>query len=216
MTFSWADKVAPEPAQPMSLGEEYRAWQRAKSGGNGSSGSMLYSLPTMPEQRTAVQRPSIYEPRQARPLQDYMGKQRDPLDRREDESTEAWRRRVTAVARALPDEEVAARLAAIDQADEQERVTNHDQLRAHLSSRKTGTGIGIFDLSPGQRAAALNARQGVTPAQHLDAWDSAPARPASISDVRQAIQAREMAQRGQQPQRQAIPEGSSGTGWMTR
>ena len=217
MTFSWADRTAPgAPAQPISLGEQYRAWQRAKAGGNGSSGSLIYDLPTLPEQQAAAaQRPTIYEPRQYGGLDSYAGKQRDALTQKQGESYEAYERRLKSIARALPDGEVERRLADARKLASEESWS-WEAHRAEADTRTTGAGngTGLFDLSPDQRSEAWNARQSVTSQAHLGAPNSAPARPASMAAVRQAIQAREMAQRGQEPQRQEIPDGSSGSGWI--
>jgi hypothetical protein len=210
MNFWQRTAPAAPVEQPRSLGEEYRAWQRSKAGGNGASGSAIYAEPAAPAARR-----ELYVDRQYGGLQSYAGEQADPLDRRPGESVEAWRRRVTAVARALPDEEVATRLAAIDQADDAPQ--NHDELRAQMERRVSGTGVGILHtMSASDRAAALNGRGNVSSAEHLGAANSGPARPASMADVLAAMHARELAQRGQQPQRQEIPAGSSATGWMTR
>ena len=206
MTF-WQDNLQAEsvPAQPLSLGEQYRDWQRNKSA-NGASGSAMYDLPTLPEQRAAAaaRMKQIYEsdPGQYSGLESYMGKTPDKLARRPGESTESWRRRVKAVARALPGEEAAARLAEIDAADETDRPKDHEALRAQLQARPDGVGKGIFDLSPAQRAEAVAARSG------------SRGIPASPVQVRAAIAAREAAQRGQPPQRTEIPGSSSGAGWI--
>jgi hypothetical protein len=97
----WSSRLAAEnPAsqQQLSLGDQYRAFQRAKAGGNGASGSGIYALPTLPEQRAAAaaRRPSRYVENPYQGLESYPGKQADTLGRRPGESTESWRRRGTA------------------------------------------------------------------------------------------------------------------------
>jgi hypothetical protein len=217
MTFSWADRVAPTaPEQPQSLGEQYRAWQRAKAGGNGSSGSAIYDLPTLPEQRAAAaQRPSIYAPREYGGLDSYAGKQRDALAQKPGESYEAYERRLKSIARALPDGEVERRLGEAKKLASEENWS-WEAHRAEADTRTTGAsnGSGILSLSPGERSAAWNGRPNVTPQEHLSAGNSAPSRPASMAEVAAAIQARDLTQRSQQPQHPEIPAGSSGTGFL--
>jgi hypothetical protein len=158
MSFSWADKTTPvAPEQPMSLGEQYRAWQRSKAGGNGSSGSMIYDLPSLPEQRAAAaQRSSIYAPREYGGLDSYAGKQRDALAQKQGESFEAYERRLKSIARALPDGEVERRLADARKLASEESWS-WEAHRAEADTRTTGAsnGSGILSLSPGERAAAL-------------------------------------------------------------
>lgn len=183
-----------EPEMPQANGAAYRAFRRL------SSASGIYA-------ERHIQAPrEIYVDAKYAGLESYAGKTRDPLDRRASESTEAWRRRVVAVGRALDQDELAARLAKIDEADEQERLKDHDQLRAQLGARTTGEGIGVMGLSPGQRAAALDMRR-----------SGDPRIPASVSQVRAAIEANEQAQRAQ-PVKHPDLSGlqSSGEGWLTR
>jgi hypothetical protein len=256
MTFSWTDKVAPEPvAQPMSLGDQYRTWQRAKSGGNGSSGSAIYDLPTLPEQRAAAAAKTrqTYETGPAyQGLESYSRVTRSKHLPRAGESDHAYIARLRStglehLAESLPEDELAAvgeaYNAAVQRAEDPDlaksvrrmSVNDYKQARGDLGLRENvdiggggvkfgyhgssviGNGIGIFDLSPDQRAAAWNARQRVTSQSHLSAPDSAPARPASMADVRQAIQAKEQAQRGQPVEHPDLSGlQSSAEGWLTR
>src|SRR5580700_8721402 len=134
MTFSWADKTAPaEPAAQSQISSAYANWQRNKLL-NGASGSFIYSeeYQAAINGQRATARQGLYTESRYGGLQSYAGGKTDPLDRRAGESTEGWRRRVLAVGRALDESELAGRLAAIDQADEQERPKTGEQLRAQL------------------------------------------------------------------------------------
>jgi hypothetical protein len=222
----WADKVAPEPAQPMSLGEEYRAWQRSKAS-NGASGSLVYSeeyQAAINGQRT-VSRPDLYQgSEQYQGLGSYARTTRSKHEPRDGESAFGYLQRVDRpaylqhMADELPEDEFARVQAAVEAARQKvaEGVGDHAALRERLENRSSGEGIGLFSMNAKARSAAWNARPNITGQAHLGAANSAPARPASMADVRAAIQASEMAQRGQQPQRQEIPEGSSGTGIFVR
>jgi hypothetical protein len=203
MTFSWAEKTTPPaPAQPQGLGAEYQAWRRQ------TSASGIYAEPAAP-----ATKPDLYVERRYGGLEGYAGAKADPLAPRQDESPEAYRRRILSVARALPDEEVQARLAAAGD----ERIATHSDLRQHLDGRTTGTGIGIFDLAPEQRAAALGGRfegrrmrgTGATAESISDA-------PMSSVEAYALARQRDAAQRGQVPQRTEAPTGSSGEGIFIR
>jgi hypothetical protein len=225
MTFSWADKVVPEPAaDPQSHGSAYAEWQRNKSA-NGASGSYIYSTEyqaAINGQRT-VSRPDLYAGSpQYQGLQSYARTTRSKHEPREGESAFGYLQRVDRpaflqhMADELPEDEFARVQAAVEQARQQvaEGVGDHAALRERLENRTSGTGIGLFTMNADARAAAWNGRPNITGQEHLSAPNSAPARPASMADVRAAIQAKDLAQRGQQPQRQSIPAGSSGTGFL--
>lgn len=193
------DRTAPAASeQPQGLGAEYRAWRRQ------TSASAIYAEPTAP-----AAGPDLYVARQYGGLDSYAGAKADPLAPRPDESREAYQRRILSVARALPDEEVQARLAAVD-----ERIASHNELRQHLDGRTTGTGIGIMGLSPADRAAAVGRFGG----RQVEANGTATVeplsdgRPASAAEINMIMREREAARQGQQPQRTEIPTGSSGTG----
>lgn len=207
----WDERLAPPaPAQPQgSLGDQYRAWQRGKMGGNGSSGSAIYAeRPTGP-----AARPDLYAG--STPyggLESYAGGKADTLARRQGESTESWRRRILAVARALPAEEVEQRLAAVDQAEGQGKTVGHPSERAES--------LGIMGASPADRAQLVGGRgfggRQVEANGHVHTGSLAAQHPASISEISQELRLREQAMRGQQPQRQEIPTGSSGQGIFIR
>ena len=161
-------------------------------------------LPELPEQRAArlaAARQARYDAPQYGGLTGYQSKDADKLDRQPGESTEAWRRRVLRVARHLPEEEVEARLAAIDQA---EQPPTFEALREQLDQRTSGTGVGIMGASsPTQRAAAYHAslnRRG-RDGSALTYQPDATTRPASMAEINAIIAEREAARRGQQPQR---------------
>lgn len=209
----WAEHTQPvEPAQPMSLGEQYRSYQASKSAGG--SGSMMYSLPTAPEQRAAAAATmkKIYEARNYRGLESYTDKQRDPLDARPGESPEAHRRRVIQVGRHLEEGELERRLAEID-----EGAATHEELRAQIDGRTSGTGIGLMG-SPQERAGLVGRWGGRQPEAngHATVEPISSGRPLSMVEVNAAIRANEEAARGQQPQHPEIPTGSSGTGIFVR
>lgn len=196
------NRTAPAASeQPQGLGAEYRAWRRQ------TSASAIYAEPMAP-----AAKPSLYSERQYGGLQSYGGKA-DPLAPRPDESPEAYRRRILSVARALPDEEVRARLAAVE-----ERIASHDDLRQHLDGRTTGTGIGIMGLSPADRAAAVGRFGGRQIEQNGTATVEplSDGRPSSAAEINMIMREREAARQGKQPQRTEIPTGSSGTGIFVR
>ena len=83
MSDFWGARLAPsQPTEPAPLadGNAYRAWQAAKPAGG--SGSRMYDLPMLPEQRAQAQ-PSIYTEAPAKTLDDYKSAPRtSPLARR--------------------------------------------------------------------------------------------------------------------------------------
>lgn len=182
------------------------------------SGSALYRLPGAP----APQR-QIYGDSPAHGgLEQYQSGSVDPLAQRPGESAEGWRRRVQAVVRHLPEDEAAARLAAIEQAGQ---VQTHDQLRTQLGGRQAGNGRGVFGAAtPQDRAGIVGGRFGgrkiqgqgylapmalATPGQHNPMMTSTAAYAAARE--------REAKARGQQPQHTDVSQlRSSGEGWMTR
>jgi hypothetical protein len=205
----WNKAVQPELSEaelPRADGAAYRAHRRLESA------SGIYNEPVRPQAR-----PKIYQDSQYQGLESYTSKPVDKLDRRSGESTEGWRRRVLAVARALPEDEVASRLAAIDQADAQERPKTGEELHAMLAARQSGVDRGILGGAY-DRAAVLGSRGfgsgrevaangGVGP-QPLSA-----ARPLSMAAINMIMQEREAERTQQQPQRTQVPTGASGIGW---
>ena len=227
MTFSWADKVVSEPAQPgPGNSSAYAAYQASKPA-NGASGSFIYS----PEYQAAingqrtVSRPDLYlGSEQYRGLESYGRVARSKHEPRDGESAFAYLQRVDRpaflqhMADELPDDEFARVQKAVEAARQKvtEGVGDHAALRERLENRTSGTGIGLFSMNADARAASWNARPNITGQEHLSAGNAAPARSASLADVRAAIRAKELAQKGQHPQRQEIPSASSGTGWLVR
>lgn len=126
-----------------SLAEQYRAERRQ------FSASMIYN-----PRPTTAPGPSVYVDSQYTGLSGYQGGSADKLAKRPGESTESWRRRVQAVGRHLPEDDLAARLAEIDAADQ---VQTHEQLRDQLDARQSGVDRGIMgSMSPQDRAAMMN------------------------------------------------------------
>lgn len=167
-------------------------------------------LPPTPEQLAAA-RPQRYVPA-GRSLDSYASKQSDPLGRRPGESTESWRRRVLAVVRHLPEDEAAARLAAIDQADQQERPRSGEELHAQLQARQSGVNVGVMGRVE-DRASALGSRFGgreiVKNGGLAESIGPAPAR----VDMAAAWERQRLPVYAQ---RQEIPSGSSGEGIFVR
>jgi len=125
MSF-WENRIQPaQPELPRGDGAAYRAHMHQ------TSSSLIY--------QERVQGPQV-GPRYVdgtKPLQDYATRpKRAGWEPQPGDSPESARRKLLAVARHLPEEEVEARLAAIDQATQ-----SHEGLRANLSARHDNSGI---------------------------------------------------------------------------
>lgn len=124
MSDFWGARLAPsQPTEPAPLadGNAYRAWQAAKPAGG--SGSRMYDLPMLPEQRAQAQ-PSIYTEAPAKTLDDYKSAPRtSPLARRHGESAHAYIARTNGLLRHADelDEATQATLAK-DRADAEAEV----------------------------------------------------------------------------------------------
>ena len=136
MTDFWTAKmaeIAPAPELPRADGAAYRAHRRM------TSGSRLYNEPLPPQARQSLYVESGYS------LENYQTAVLPAkFERRPGEGVENWERRVRQqYLNHLPDDQKAALLAAIADARAQESGMSHEQLRAGLDARDSGTGIGI-------------------------------------------------------------------------
>jgi hypothetical protein len=205
MSDFWSTQLAssePQPELPKADGAAYRAMRRLESA------SGIYRDPVAPA------RPQIYEHATPKTLADY-GKATSKFGQRQGESDQAFTARLRSVglqnlAEQLPADELAAVAAAYNAAVERTNSGpgDHDVLRQHLDARQSGTGIGLFGMSAAERGALVQQR----PAAMTD-LDSRST-PMSPAAMRQAMNEREAAMRGQPPQRQEIPTSSSGSGFI--
>lgn len=216
MTF-WQDKLQAEsgPAQPLSLGEQYREWQRNKSA-NGASGSRIYDLAPTPEQRSA-QKPSRYVENTYQGLEGYTG---GPLKSkhlpRPGESDHAFIARTQAtglehLADQLPAAEVEAVAAAYNAAVERTGKLDVTAVRRlsvqDYGSQREQLGAGRSRGFGSGRALDFNG--------HITADTISSSRPASMAEVGVIMRQREAEQRGQQPQHTDVSAlHSTGTGFL--
>jgi hypothetical protein len=192
-----------------SLADQYRAERAAVSG------SSIYR-----QQAAPAARPTIYAENTYQGLSGYQGGRADKLARLPGESTESWRRKVLAVGRHLPEDELAARLAEIDKA---EQPQSHEQFRAEAQARQTGSSRGIFGamtatdmgrMVNGAMVRTNSMSESPIPQNgHLHTDPISAARPLSAVEAATIARQRDAQMRGQQPQHQVAPTGSSGEGW---
>lgn len=179
------------------------------------SGSMIYQ-PTP----TPAPRPSIYASTPPKALSDYASSA--PPSRyaqRAGESDEAFTSRLQGIglnhlAETLPRPEIVAVAGEYNAAVERlaSGALNHDQLRAQLSARAEGTGRGIMGTgTPQDRASVLGSRFGGREiAKQGGLADSIGPAPARV-DMAAAWERQRLPVYAQ---RQEIPTGSSGTGFL--
>jgi hypothetical protein len=226
MSNYWADRLSagqPPAEQPQSLGDQYREWQSGKMGGNGSSGSLMYSLPLTSEQRAAA-RPQVFEPVQYSGLEGYMHARPSKFEQTPTESDFGFLKRVGSdatmhhMSEMFPADEFARVQAAVDAAKARLDGTapSHDQVRAQIEGRSTGSGVGIMGSSTPQDRAALVGRFGgrvIDGQGHVTTEALAAMTPLSSVEAFAIARQREAEQRGLIPQRTQAPTGSSGDGW---
>jgi hypothetical protein len=215
MTFSWADKVAPaviQPELPRADGAAYRAMRRLESA------SGIY------DELVVQPRPQIYEQVTPRTLADY-GRPTSKYAQRQDESDQAFTSRLRGVglqnlAEKLPEDELATVAGEYNAAVE--RINgggpgDHDQLRAQLDTRQSGTGVGLLSASPTERAAMVGrwgGRQIAADRNHTVEAISAN-QPASMAQVNAIMRQREEAQKSAPPEHTDVPAmRSTGTGFL--
>jgi hypothetical protein len=148
MSDFWTGKLAPQqlPEQaPTSLRQQYRDFQAAKTAGG--SGSQMYSLPMLPEQR-ARSRPSLYSGDPGyQGLQQYGTAKVSKWAKRADESGDAYLARTGAILRAidtLPEAEqrlITETREAIINAEPQSVQAAHDDLRKVIDQRQSANGV---------------------------------------------------------------------------
>jgi hypothetical protein len=196
-----------------SLADLYRAERRQQSA------SMIYQEPLAP-----APRPQIYV---EAPVRDYSTPPPSKYGHRVSESDYAYVARLKPLLQHLTESLPQAELATVAQ-QYNDAVTRIEQgggpqtgqqLREQLAARQTGTGRGIYgDATPQQRAQAVGRFGG----RQVEANGTASVepisdgRPASVAEISAIMREREQQRQGQQPMRQEIPEGSSGTGIFIR
>jgi hypothetical protein len=121
----WASRLAPtQPVEqaPIANGTAYRAWQASKPAGG--SGSRMYDLPLLSEQRREAQPRSIYATAPAKALDDYKSAPRtSPLARRQGESAHGYLARTNGLLRHADElDEATQGVLAKDRADAEAEV----------------------------------------------------------------------------------------------
>jgi hypothetical protein len=152
-------RALPQPAGPVpGSAEDYRSWQAC------TSGSLVYDQGYIDAVQNRGQvKLNHYDAVPAKTLDDYARTEhRSPHLPRPNESPTAYLARISIIARALselPDAERKAIEAAL--AEAQERVAagdSHEALRARLSVRAEGDGVGVTGNDSKALAATLAAR----------------------------------------------------------
>ncbi len=198
-----------------SLQEQYQADRRQ------ISASGIYRVPA-----PANRRPSIYADTPAYlGLGSYTRSQQSkflPKPGQSDQDyTSKLRPLLAHLAESLPADELALVTEAYKSAEERlQGGQTHAQLREQLDNRNSGTGVGVMGAASAQaRGAIVGSRfggrspvaQGSLAVRAL--YTPGQGQPMTAADAYAIARQRDAERQGQQPQRQEIPAGSSGTGW---
>jgi hypothetical protein len=183
---------------------------------------MAYELPEQRQARIQAARNARYATPASRSLEEYASAPRpSKTDRRQGETTDAWRRRIDSqYARHIAEEELVAIYQAIAAAEAAEAAPSHDKVRGELAARTQGQGIGVMGAMSAEdrnsavydnipragRAASDYSAAGRTPGQRV---------PMSTAEAMAIVRQRDQEARGGQPMRQDASQlRSTGAGFM--